>query len=458
MKFSTAADNACVDAYFGETEQYDLEVCGRKPGSTSDEWINSVSIAGLFSSTGNNEGYSFVGDTANVFQGGTCAVNLYPGYSNTNWTEQWAIFVDWNGDGAFVASERVFSGSGNSTVSGSFVVPASIPAGQYLMRVFMKYGSAPEAGCFVGFYYGEMEDYFLRVNSNTCSTITATPQVIQASLTSSHIIWSRIPGAENYNIQWRVQGATAWNPSITVSASQGNTTTLTGLTTGVVYEYRIRVKCPSGFTVYSTIWNFTLTSTLPACNRPLVHNTVQVSATRQRIMWVHIKDATEYKIRYRTSSLLGGLVPAGPWINVNKATIITTSYLLTGLQSNSRYDYQIQSLCPTGWSNWSGAGTFTTLGNGMSLEANETELGGLDTDFDVLISPNPTEKYTTLTVSNPDDVMFVELTNVNGQLLDRFSGMPANDRIDVSSLPAGVYFIRVELVTGDRIVRQLVKN
>jgi hypothetical protein len=103
-------------------------------------------------------GYTdFTSQTANLTAGGTVNVSLTPEFSGGSYSEYWRIWIDYNGDGDFDdTGEQVFSGSGQSTVTGSFTVPLSA-SGTVRMRVSMKYNSYPTP-CET-FSYGEVEDY-----------------------------------------------------------------------------------------------------------------------------------------------------------------------------------------------------------------------------------------------------------------------------------------------------------
>lgn len=115
---------------------------------------------------------------------------------------RWKAWVDWNGNGIFDSSEQVYSTGGfvGATANFGFVVPANQEPGNYRMRIRVNNGLSrtciPFLGCFpwsenYGYdfgpndnftntsteeYYGETEDYLIKVVANCISKIaTITP-------------------------------------------------------------------------------------------------------------------------------------------------------------------------------------------------------------------------------------------------------------------------------------------
>jgi PKD repeat protein len=140
-----------------------IEYCASSGNSQSYEYIAGVGVSNLSNSSGAS-GYSdFTYMTATVVEGESAAVSLTPGFTGSSYAEYWRIWVDYNVDGDFDDSgEQVFSGSGSSTVNGSFTPPSGTAGVITRMRVSMQYGSYPSScGTFT---YGEVEDYTLEVS------------------------------------------------------------------------------------------------------------------------------------------------------------------------------------------------------------------------------------------------------------------------------------------------------
>ncbi len=138
------------------------DYCDSSGNNQSYEYIAGVQVGNLNNSSGAS-GYSdFTSMTADLTAGAPVSVSLTPGFTGSSYTEYWRIWIDYNIDGDFDdAGEVVFSGSGSSTVTGSFTVPSGVE-GLTRMRVSMSYNSYPSA-CGT-FNYGEVEDYSVDIS------------------------------------------------------------------------------------------------------------------------------------------------------------------------------------------------------------------------------------------------------------------------------------------------------
>jgi hypothetical protein len=94
------------------------------------------------------------------------------------------------------------------------------------------------------------------VNPNTCNT----PGGLAASnitTTSATVSWSPVSNVLNYTFEYKLNTASTWT-SQTVSATSVN---LTGLASGTTYNTRVQANCSAGSSSFSSIVNFTTTST-----------------------------------------------------------------------------------------------------------------------------------------------------------------------------------------------------
>lgn len=99
------------------------------------------------------------------------AYNFTLGFSTVDNGIQSAIWIDWNKDGIFDVSERVFSTTveAKGSQTGSFTIPGSVPTVNGVrMRVIVNFADSFSDPC--GAYnYGETEDYLVNI-SNTCAS------------------------------------------------------------------------------------------------------------------------------------------------------------------------------------------------------------------------------------------------------------------------------------------------
>ncbi|MCW3122309.1 MAG: C-terminal target protein [Flavipsychrobacter sp.] len=110
--------------------------------------------------------------------------------------------------------------------------------------------------------------YNWRVRSVSCSNysttqsfttlgLCSTPSPSASSITASGftLTWPAIPGASNYTVQTRLQGASTW----TTSTVTTNSTIVTGLAPNRVYEFQVSANCGSGASAFSAIQTVTTT-------------------------------------------------------------------------------------------------------------------------------------------------------------------------------------------------------
>jgi len=102
-----------------------------------------------------------------------------------------------------------------------------------------------------------------------------------------------------------------------------------------------------------------------SCARPTNTTTSSISPTSQKVDWTSMQDAISYRIRYRQSGTTSWTVK----------TISGSQITLTGLKSNTTYQYQVRTRCPGRWTYWTVAKTFKTVqendGGGQSGDCDQ---------------------------------------------------------------------------------------
>lgn len=214
--------------------------CASEANYSSYEWAATVSIGGVSHASGNNGGY--LDATSTVFDlqaGGSTPLQLTPGFGSSTYQEYWAVWVDFDRNGTFDTGERVYTGSGSSTLSGNITVPAGALAGQTRMRVSMKYGGTPlPCGTFT---YGEVEDY-------TVNILPGLPY--QLSSTGDHVVTRS--GSTGDNVHWVVEedGAVAFSGAVAALSYQ-----YPGHQDGS--QYRIWLQDPVSLETVSNVVSYT---------------------------------------------------------------------------------------------------------------------------------------------------------------------------------------------------------
>ncbi|HAA20402.1 MAG TPA: hypothetical protein DCP28_17170, partial [Cytophagales bacterium] len=130
-------------------------------------WISRVAFANLdVASNAWNNGYTdFTGNTANVSTGSTYTLTVEPNVDYWSGIDVQA-WIDWNRDGTFSSSERVYARRGTGPYSSNVSVPTNAVLGSVRMRVRLAYGKSPDP-CESDTYMGETEDFLVNISSGT---------------------------------------------------------------------------------------------------------------------------------------------------------------------------------------------------------------------------------------------------------------------------------------------------
>ena len=125
-------------------------------------WISNVSF-GDINHDSFKEGYAdFTDQSTVVVKGNAYAISLTPDFSWQTYDEHWRVWIDYNRDGDFDdPNEMVFEGHGESTVSGTVIIPGTAANGATRMRVAMQ--DDVYAGPCETFQLGEVEDYLVQI-------------------------------------------------------------------------------------------------------------------------------------------------------------------------------------------------------------------------------------------------------------------------------------------------------
>src|SRR5690554_2758169 len=173
--------------------------------------------------------------------------------TNFSATMGFNIWVDWNNNGTFEESEKVYaSGITGNPFSGSFEVPADTPLGDYRMRVRAQWGNSDPLPC-GDISWGEAEDYTLTViDPPAClppSGLTATP----TSLTEVTLGWTS--AGNNFDLEWGPAGFTLGDGTLINDI----TTTSTDVTVVIdtPYQFYVRQDCGvDGESLWAGPFNF----------------------------------------------------------------------------------------------------------------------------------------------------------------------------------------------------------
>ena len=207
---------------------------------------------------------------------------------------------------------------------------------------------------------------------------------------------------------------------------------LANLSPNTTYVYHAFAVTAVETTYGNSIMFTTLAPELPPCPTPSDLHVTDSTGNSLTIAWTENGDAEQWNIQYRT---VGGAVSYG--------TSNVPSYEITGLEPATTYEFQVQSVCDTSTSEWTEVATATTT------------TGIADYSRHVRVYPNPTQDFINVecTLDNvPGDGISVEVLDVYGKVVrtvvEANNDSPLQTRINVSSLAAGMYFVRVATEAG----------
>jgi len=265
----TCGSNSAASASVYVTQNSFLTCyCTSSATSTADEDIFNVTFGSLnntstCSTTGGtgsvlNMYSNFTSITApTVAPGDNVSFSVQIGTCGGNYTNRFAIFIDWNQDGDFTdTDENPFistATSGPNTQTGTIVVPLTAVTGTTRMRVVCVETSGTISSC--GTYsWGETEDYYVTVaastacidpptagtastsSSNVCASTSFTlsitgntsgsGQTYQWQSSPNNSTWTNITGATNQSLSTTQSSTTYYQCVLTCGANSATTTSV----------------------------------------------------------------------------------------------------------------------------------------------------------------------------------------------------------------------------------------
>ncbi|SHL70520.1 Por secretion system C-terminal sorting domain-containing protein [Chryseobacterium contaminans] len=155
--------------------------CSASASNTTDERIGNVKFGTINNTSTGTAGYEdFTSVSTNVTRGTAYTLSITPVWTSTKYSEAYAVYIDYNGNGSFADSgELVWSKAGSTTspVTGSVTIPSTAVLGSTRMRVMMKYSSIPASSC-EAYTYGQVEDYTINITSSGRGELSNTKDLM----------------------------------------------------------------------------------------------------------------------------------------------------------------------------------------------------------------------------------------------------------------------------------------
>jgi hypothetical protein len=292
--------------------------------------------------------------------------------------------------------------------------------------------------------------------SNTNFTITSgTGCGSPAGLTSTGITtaaatvsWTAVSGSNSYDVDYKLASSSTWTNAATATTSLS--VSLSGLTSGSLYDWRVRANCTSGSSAYTQA-QFT-TQSVVTCDAPTGLASSAVTTSSATVGWTAVSGASSYAVDYKTNA-------SATWISA-ATTTTATSVNLSGLTSSTLYDWRVRTNCSSGNSAYTQA-QFTTLvasGCSTAFEPNETQATAAlisagvansaaittatDNDYFSVVTTATTNN--TFSLVGPSGVDYdMTIFNSAGTQIGAGTSGTATETVSLTSQPAGTYYIRV---------------
>lgn len=299
---------------------------------------------------------------------------------------------------------------------------------------------------------------FTTTGTGTCSAPTGLTSSAVTS-TGATLSWTAVSGALNYDVDYKPNSSGTWINAVTGTTSIS--TNLSGLTSATLYDWRVRTNCSgSGSSTYTTAQFTTLTAT--GCSNPLDNSTngtisgaatipfntdvtglINPSGDIDNYKFVITTRGTititlgtlpgDYDLKLLNSagtqvaiSQAGGTTSESISRTVNPGTYYAQVYGYNGANSTTNcYTLRVQ------------LGT-ASRGNGLITSEAQKDVQK------VVVYPNPANNIVTIQLPGFKGKSDLSMFDVNGHVVLQREVTAVNTQLDISSLPPGVYIIRIK--------------
>lgn len=186
--------------------------------------------------------------------------------------------------------------------------------------------------------------------------------------------WNQATNASSYSVEVS-QSAGFSTIANSFNAITTNSTSLTGLTPGTTYYWRVKANNADGSSDWSASWSFTTNMTSPTQSLPT--NGATNSSIAPTLNWTAISSASSYLVEISTDATFTNLISA-------KNTVTANSLGLTGLIAGTTYYWRVKANSDATSSEWSSVWSFTTAMAGaptLASPANNTSSIALNSIF-----------------------------------------------------------------------------
>nr|HOP05564.1 T9SS type A sorting domain-containing protein [Tenuifilaceae bacterium] len=245
--------------------------------------------------------------------------------------------------------------------------------------------------------------------------------------------WQVVDGATSYDIEYSIY------PDFSIENHSVNGITelyyeASDLDHSYTYYWHVRANNEAGTGPWSDRWIFTTISGPPEA--PTLQSPANESIdqpTSLSLIWNQVNNATDYYIQVALDNEFTNLVADETYGYYN--------YTLNNLENGTTYYWRAKAGNSYGYSNWSEEWWFTTIEGTDTPSALNSKVG---------LYPNPAKKVVHLTGVSGANISVRVISELGITVLQE---KLLNGNLNIQSLQAGIYLLRVESSEGITIIR-----
>ncbi len=300
------------------------------------------------------------------------------------------------------------------------------------------------------------------------------PVALSATMngTTATLSWNQVNGAVQYYIEIEDEQNVPSNFHLEVSV-QDTFYTVTGLQANVQYKFKVRSHCTGGQSDWSD-WLFFngntgggLSGGNGNCSMPSGPQNSNITASSALLSWDAVPGVASYTLEIERE-------PSGSGWQISQV-VATNSFLLTGLDANTRYKFKVRSNCSGGGhSSWSKKRKFKTahsLTSDPTTSKIQNTAGNRDENTvlslagtpEVKVWPNPVQSAARVSLQNlSTEVATLRLYDLAGRLLQEQQIQPENGRwegaLNLGNLASGLYLLQSQSGVHTRTIKLVVSH
>jgi len=315
--------------------------------------------------------------------------------------------------------------------------------------------------------------FFTAGNGGGGSGTCTAPIVLSANVNgnSATLSWNKVSGATQYYIEVEDEqiGPSMFHLELAV---QDSFYTAVGLQANVMYKFKVRTHCVGGQSDWSA-WLFFNGNFgggngggNGSCTRPNSLQASNVTAHTALLTWAAVPGVASYFLEIERKQA------GGAWQITQMVT--TNSFLLTGLNADTKYKFKVRSNCTGGghsnWTNWQMFITppsFNGPTGGSNLSSpvtnREEEQSVLAANLDLQAWPNPVQNSATVRLQNLSaEAATLRLYDLAGRIIETQHIQAETGTwegiLSLQNLPNGLYLLQTQNGVKTQTIKLIVNH